>query len=77
VEPRAALLSALERCDRVVLLGDLLELRHGPLRDALAAARPVLEAIGGAIGAGKEVVIVPGNHDHLLLRSWFARRRSA
>jgi hypothetical protein len=34
----------------------------------------VLEAIGGAIGAGKEVVIVPGNHDHLLLRSWFARR---
>jgi hypothetical protein len=73
-EPRAALLGALERCDRVVLLGDLLELRHGPLRDALAAARPVLEAIGAAIGAGNEVVIVPGNHDHLLLRSWLARR---
>ena len=28
--------------DRLVLLGDTLELRHGPARDALAAAAPVL-----------------------------------
>jgi len=73
-EPRAALLDALRGCDRLVLLGDLLELRHGPLRDALDAARPVLEAIGAAMGAGREIAIVPGNHDHLLLRSWLQRR---
>lgn len=73
-EPRAALLEAVGRCDRLVLLGDLLELRHGPLRDALAAAQPVLEAIGATMGAGREIAIVPGNHDHLLLRSWLQRR---
>ena len=29
--------------DRLVLLGDVVELRHGPVRDALDVARPVLE----------------------------------
>ena len=71
---RRALLDAMSGCDRVVLLGDVLELRHGPLRDALAAAHPVLEAIGATVGHGREVALVPGNHDHLLLRSWLARR---
>jgi hypothetical protein len=69
-----ALCEALARVDRLVLLGDVLELRHGPARDALRAARPVLEAIGGALGPGREVVIVPGNHDHELLGGWFERR---
>ena len=32
--------------DRLVLLGDVLELRHGPLREALAAARPFFEDLG-------------------------------
>jgi len=57
-----------------VLLGDVLELRHGPLADALDAARPVLTAIGEALGPGREVVIVPGNHDHHLLGAWLERR---
>ena len=49
--PRAALLEALRDVDRLVLLGDLLELRHGPARDALSAAAPALEADrGGAPG---------------------------
>ncbi|MFZ1996383.1 MAG: hypothetical protein WAU75_19885, partial [Solirubrobacteraceae bacterium] len=39
---RAPLLSALRGCDRLVLLGDVLELRHGPLYEALAAAREPL-----------------------------------
>jgi len=30
-----ALVEALEGVDRLVILGDLLELRHGPMRDAL------------------------------------------
>ena len=40
--PRAAADAAAADCDRLVLLGDLLELRHGPERDALAAAREPL-----------------------------------
>jgi hypothetical protein len=57
-----------------VLLGDVLELRHGPTPDALAAAREPLTALGAALPAGCEVVIVPGNHDYQLLSGWLARR---
>jgi hypothetical protein len=71
---REALLVALAGCERLVLLGDLLELRHGPLRDALAAATPVLRELGSAVA---EVVVVPGNHDHALLRGWLERRDPA
>jgi hypothetical protein len=71
-EPRAALLGALEGVERVVLLGDVLELRHGPRRDALAAARPVFEELGRAL-AGREIVVVAGNHDHALVESWLRR----
>ena len=44
------LCSRLDGVDRLVLLGDTLELRHGPARDALAAAEPVMRAIGDALG---------------------------
>ena len=57
-----------------MLLGDVLELRHGPVRDSLAAAQPVLSAIGTALGRAREVLIVPGNHDHHLLGGWLERR---
>jgi hypothetical protein len=70
--PRAALLEALEGVERLVLLGDVLELRHGPRRDALAAARPVFEALGNAL-AGREIVVVAGNHDHALVELWLRR----
>ncbi len=53
-----------------MLLGDTLELRHGPARDALATAEPVLRAIGDALGPGRDVVIVPGNHDHAIAAGW-------
>jgi hypothetical protein len=71
---RDALLRALPEFDRLVLLGDALELRHGPLRDAVGAAAPVLGQMAAALGAGREVVVVPGNHDHGLLRGWLERR---
>ena len=48
---RAALVARLPEFDRLVLLGDTLELRHGPVRDALAAAAPVLREIAGALGS--------------------------
>jgi predicted phosphodiesterase len=72
-ELRAALLDAVADAQRVVLLGDVLELRHGPMRDALGAARPFFEDIGQAL-AGEEIVIVAGNHDHALVEPWLARR---
>jgi hypothetical protein len=70
----APLLEALADVERLVLLGDVLELRQGPVRDALAQAQPVLSALAEALGSGGEVVIVPGNHDHHLLAGWFERR---
>ncbi|MCW2989930.1 MAG: hypothetical protein JWM73_524, partial [Solirubrobacterales bacterium] len=72
----AVLLGALEDVDRLVLLGDVVELRQGPAAEALAAARPVLDAIGTAM-AGREIVVVPGNHDHGLIRAQLDERPPA
>jgi hypothetical protein len=72
--PRAVLLRAVQECDRLVLLGDVLEFRHGPEREAMASAREPLRELGRALGAGREVLIVPGNHDHRLLDAWLGRR---
>ena len=71
---RAALVARLPEFDRLVLLGDTVELRHDPTRDALSHADPVLRELGSAIG---EVIVVPGNHDHGLLRGWLERREPA
>src|SRR5436305_10969421 len=73
-ELRAPLLEAVAATDRLVLLGDVLELRQGPVRDALREARPALSAVAETLGAGGEIVIVPGNHDHHLLGGWLDRR---
>jgi len=72
--PRAALTQLVRGCGRLVLLGDVVELRHGPWRQALAAAEPVLRDLGQALGGDGEVVLVPGNHDHGLLGGWLERR---
>jgi Calcineurin-like phosphoesterase len=71
--PRSALVEALADVDRLVLLGDLLELRHGPVREALGAAEAFLCEVGAAM-AGREIVLVPGNHDHHLAAPWLERR---
>ena len=57
-----------------MLLGDALELRQGPLREALAAARPFFAEAGAALGADGEIVLAPGNHDHALVAPWLERR---
>ncbi|HEV3283856.1 MAG TPA: hypothetical protein VG010_06600 [Solirubrobacteraceae bacterium] len=72
-EIRAALIAAARETDRLVLLGDVLELRHGPARDAMASARPVFEELGRAM-EGRELVITAGNHDHALVEPWLSRR---
>jgi hypothetical protein len=68
------LLHALDGVDRLVLLGDTLELRQADVHSVLAAARPVLERLGERLGE-RPVVIAAGNHDHALLNAWFERRR--
>jgi predicted phosphodiesterase len=70
---RARLVAALDGTDRLVLLGDLLELRDRPLTEALAAAEPVFAALGEAMADG-EIVMVAGNHDHHLIEPWLERR---
>jgi predicted phosphodiesterase len=72
---RAALVAALEDVDRLVLLGDVLELRDGPAHEPLAAARALFQDLGSALGPGAEVVIVPGNHDYQLVGPWLEARR--
>jgi len=74
-EVRATLFEALDGIDRLVLLGDVVEFREGPVLPALQAARPFFEELGEVM-AGREVVIVPGNHDHRLVAAWLERRRT-
>jgi hypothetical protein len=62
---RRVLLEEIGSADRVVLLGDVLELRELPLASVLEIARPFFEELGEAMGGG-EVLLVPGNHDHRL-----------
>lgn len=69
---RDALIAGLEGVERLVLLGDVIELREGPAVEAMAQARPVLEELGTHLG-DREVVIVPGNHDHRLASPWLER----
>ncbi len=64
-ELRGVLLAELRGADRLVLLGDTLELRERPLGAALDHALPVLAELGAALG-DIEVVLVPGNHDSRL-----------
>lgn len=73
-EARRPLLEAIEAADRVVLLGDVVELRGAPVADCLDRARPVLAEIGAAAG-DSPVVVVPGNHDYQLAGEWLEQRR--
>ena len=72
--PLAALAEAVADADRLVLLGDVVELRERPLAQALEVSRPAFEALGRAL-AGRPVVLVPGNHDHALAEPWLSRLR--
>ncbi|HWH92633.1 MAG TPA: metallophosphoesterase [Baekduia sp.] len=69
-EALAVLLEALAGFDRLVLLGDVVELAEGRPRQALAVAEPVLRAIGTRMGRERPIVVVPGNHDRALARTW-------
>ena len=68
---RARLLDALEGADRLVILGDAVELREVPARTAAGLIAPLLRGAGERVG---EIVIVPGNHDHAFVSPWLDAR---
>lgn len=72
--PRERLLAALTRVDRLVLLGDTVELLIRPQSHSLVVAEPVLRAVAERLPASAEVLLVPGNHDHELIAAWLRRR---
>jgi hypothetical protein len=65
-----ALLDAVAGADRLVLLGDVVELLEGRPAEAMAVAEPLLRAIGARVDRSAGVVLVPGNHDGDLLAPW-------
>lgn len=71
------LLDELKGVDRLVLLGDTIELLEGRPKPAMRATLPVLRAIGAGLGREKEVIVVLGNHDHALVRPWLRSQRAA
>jgi metallophosphoesterase superfamily enzyme len=72
---RRRLFHALDGVGRLVVAGDLLELRHAPPREILERARPFLRALGEHLGPERELLLLPGNHDHRLIRPWLEARR--
>jgi UDP-2,3-diacylglucosamine pyrophosphatase LpxH len=70
------LLDALDGMQRLVLLGDVLEFHGRHAEHALSIAEPILRAIGARM-AGGEVIVLPGNHDHDLIRRWVRARGDA
>ena len=73
-EPRERLIEALAKADRVVALGDLLELREQPVARVLDAAAPALAALAEACH-DTELIVVPGNHDHHLADAFIDQLR--
>jgi hypothetical protein len=73
-ELRTPLLEALADVDRLVILGDALELREAPQRDAAEIAGPFFAEVGGALGPEGELLLVGGNHDHGLVAGWIDGR---
>jgi predicted phosphodiesterase len=67
------LLDELSGADRVVLLGDVFELRDRPAGEIVEHGSPFLELLGTALGRGGEIVLVPGNHDHRLAEALLER----
>src|SRR5687768_11822056 len=73
-ELRAPLIEAVRDADRLVILGDGVELRDRPKRDIAELAGPVFRELGEALGPRGELVLVAGNHDHGLVAGWIDGR---
>ena len=73
-EALQALLDALDGVERLVLLGDVVELLEGNAARSMPIAEPILRAIGARVGHAGEVIVVPGNHDAAFVRPWLRER---
>ena len=73
-ELREPLLEAVRGVDRLVILGDGLELRDGPQRDAVGIAGPLYAELGRALGPDGELLLLAGNHDHAMVAGWIDGR---
>jgi hypothetical protein len=71
---RERLFEATQDVDRLVVLGDLAELREAPVGASLEAVYEFAEHVNRAF-ARREVVIAAGNHDHPLVTGWLEGRR--
>ena len=71
---REQLLAALQDIDRLVILGDVMELRDGPLQATVERVTPFFNDIGKALGPDKEVLLLAGNHDHGMMAGWIDLR---
>jgi len=68
--PLEILLQTLANYDRLVLLGDTVELQESTAKSSFPIAEPILRSVGEALGRDREILFIPGNHDHLLIRDW-------
>ena len=73
-ELREPLLEAVRGVDRLVILGDGLELRDGPQRAAPELAGALFAELGRALGPEGELLVLAGNHDHGLVAGWIDAR---
>ena len=73
-ELREPLLDALDGVDRLVILGDGVELRELPQREVADLAAAFFAEVGRVLGAERELVLVGGNHDHGLVAGWIDGR---
>jgi hypothetical protein len=71
---REPLLEAVRGVDRLVVLGDGVELRESPQREVGAIAGPFFADVGRALGREGELLLLAGNHDHGLVAGWIDAR---
>jgi hypothetical protein len=73
-ELRAPLLEEVRRADRLVILGDGVELRDQPQRSVVEVVGDVFADLGAALGPDGELLLLAGNHDHGLIAGWIDGR---
>jgi len=71
---RERLFEATADVDRLIVLGDMAELREAPVGHSLETVYEFAEHVNQAF-AGREVVLAAGNHDHPLVAAWLEGRR--
>ncbi len=70
--PLEILLEAVRGFDRLILLGDIVEMTATPAAHSMPIAAPILSQLGRALNGDQQVVLVPGNHDREMIARWLA-----